>query len=61
MKARLKAIMHELKRGIITKEQAVSKVASAKGWISHANTHNYTVANHINELWEEVNTSESFQ
>ncbi len=61
MKARLKALIHELKRGIISKEQAVSKIASANGWISHANAHNYSVANHISELWEEVNASESFR
>ena len=61
IKARLKEVIHLLKRGSITKEQAVSIVASAKGWISHANTHNYTVANYIDELWEEVRTTESFR
>ena len=50
--------MHDLKHGDISKEQAISKIASAKGWAKHANAHNYAVANHIQELWEEVRAYE---
>ena len=50
----LKAVMHDLRRGSITKDQAIAKVASAKGWIKHANAYHFTVKNHIQELWEEV-------
>lgn len=58
MKAHLKEVMYLLKRGKISKEQAISKVASAQGWAKHANAHNYAVSNHIQELWEEVKAYE---
>lgn len=40
MKHRLLRIPYQLKHHIITKEQAVSKLASFDGWINHANCHN---------------------
>ena len=58
IKRHLRETMHLLRQGRITPETAKSKIASAKGWIQHANAHNYTLANHINELWEEVKAYE---
>lgn len=54
----LRETMHLLKCGRITPKTARSKIASAKGWIQHANAHNYAMANHINKLWEEVKAYE---
>ena len=50
----LREVMHLLKQGRISPETANAKVASARGWVQHANAHHYAVANHIDELWEEV-------
>jgi hypothetical protein len=50
----LREVMHLLKQGRISQETAKAKVASARGWVQHANAHHYAVANHIDELWEEV-------
>lgn len=58
IKKHLNETMYLLKHGRISKEQARSKVASAKGWIKHANSHNYAIANKIDNLWKEVNEYE---
>lgn len=50
----LREVMHLLKQGRISPETAKAKVASARGWVQHANAHHYAVANHIDALWEEV-------
>ena len=50
----LRRVMYQYRRGEITKEQAVSKIASAKGWLRHANAHHFSVSHQIEELWEEV-------
>lgn len=55
---RLKEIPWELKHGKITKEQAEGKIASAHGWLKHANTHNLRMAIHLDELKAEVEAME---
>ncbi len=50
----LREVMHLLEQGRISPETAKAKVASARGWVQHANAHHYAVANHIDALWEEV-------
>lgn len=50
----LREVMHLLKQGRISPKTAKAKVASARGWVQHANAHHYAVANHIDALWEEV-------
>ncbi len=47
-------IPYLFQNGFITAEQAVSKVASAQGWLKYANTHNLKVAMRFDELYEEV-------
>jgi hypothetical protein len=54
IKNRLKVIPWELKHGKITKIQAIGKLASAKGWLKHANTHNLQMALRLDELTAEV-------
>jgi len=54
IKKRLKVIPWELKHGKITKEQAVGKLASAHGWLKHANAHNLRRAVRLDELTAEV-------
>ncbi|WP_286821283.1 RNA-directed DNA polymerase [Mitsuokella sp. UBA4253] len=54
IKKHLKETMYLLKHGRISKDQALAKIASAKGWIKHANSHHYTMATHIDDLWKEV-------
>ena len=50
VRQRLKEIPWELKHGKITKEQAEGKIASAHGWLKHANTHHLRMAIKLDEL-----------
>jgi len=54
IKKRLKVIPWALKHGRITKEQAIGKLASANGWLKHANAHNLRMAIRLDELTAEV-------
>lgn len=54
IRKRIRMIPWQYKHGIITAEQAVSKVASAKSWLKHANTYNFQKAAGLEGLWEEV-------
>lgn len=52
IKRRMKGLIWEYKHHRITKIQALSKIASAEGWMKHATTHNLAVSLKINELKE---------
>lgn len=54
IRTRLKVIPWALKHGRITKEQALGKLASANGWLKHANAHNLRKAIRLDELTAEV-------
>lgn len=54
VRQRLKKIPWELKHGKITKEQAQGKIASANGWLKHANAHHFRMAIKLDELKAEV-------
>ena len=54
VKQRLKEIPWELKHGKITKEQAEGKIASAHGWLKHANTHHLRMAIKLDDLKAEL-------
>lgn len=54
MKKNLKSVIHDLKRGLISKDTARSKIASAKGWLCHANAHNLSMSLRIDDLYKEV-------
>jgi len=54
IRKRLKVIPWALKHGRITKEQAVGKLASANGWLKHANAHHLRMAIRLDELTAEV-------
>jgi len=54
VKRRLKALPWDLKHGRITKEQALGKLASAHGWIKHANAHHFRLAIGLDKLKAEV-------
>ena len=54
IRKRLKVIPWALKHGKITKEQALGKLASAHGWLKHANTHHLRMALRLDELIAEV-------
>ena len=52
----IRGIMWQLKRRKITQEQAVSKIASARGWLKHAQTRHLQIALQLDELQKEVNS-----
>ncbi len=54
IRKRLKVIPRDLRRGSITKEQARGKLASAHGWLKHANAHHLRMAVKLDELIAEV-------
>lgn len=54
IRGRLKEIPWQIKHGKITKKQALGKIASAHGWLKHANAHNLRMAIKIDELKAEV-------
>lgn len=54
IKKRIKALPYKVKHKIITKESALSTIASTKGWLQWANTHNFSIALKLNELKNEV-------
>ena len=54
IKKRLKVLPWALKHGRLSKEQAIGKLASAHGWLKHANTHHLRMAVRLDELIEEV-------
>jgi retron-type reverse transcriptase len=55
VKKKIKSLPYLLKTGKISAESARSVIASTKGWIQWANTHNLSVSLHLNQLEEEVN------
>lgn len=62
-KQNVKEIPYDLAHGIITKETALSKVASIKGWLKWANAHNLSLTLEIDRLkeWiENYNGTERF-
>ena len=50
----LSQIPYLFQNGFITAEQAVSKVASAQGWLMYAHTHHLKMAMQFEELYKEV-------
>ncbi len=54
MKARLKEIPHLLRIGKMDKDKAISIIASAEGWIKHANSFHLKDAMQIEKLRKEV-------
>jgi len=54
IRKRLKGIPWALRHGKITKEQAIGKLASANGWLQHANAHHLRMAIRLDELTAEV-------
>ena len=50
----LAQVPYLFQNGFITAEQALSKVASAQGWLKHAQTHNLKVAMQFEQLYKEV-------
>ncbi len=54
IRKRLKVIPWALRHGKITKEQAIGKLASANGWLKHANAHHLRMAIRLDELTAEV-------
>ena len=50
----LSQIPYLYQNGFITAEQALSKVASANGWLKYAQTHNLKIAMEFDELEREV-------
>ncbi len=54
IKQRMKEIPWEIKHGKITKDQALGKLASAHGWLKHANAHNLRMAIDLDGLKSEV-------
>lgn len=54
IKKRLKVLPWALKHGRLSKEQAIGKLASAHGWLKHANAHHLRMAVRLDELIEEV-------
>lgn len=51
---RIKGLVGAIKHGDCTPEQAVSKIASAKGWLKHAQTHNLQISMNIEQVYDEV-------
>lgn len=58
IRARLKAIPHDLKRGVISIERAEGQLASAYGWLKHANAHNLAYAMNLAELKAVIENAE---
>ncbi len=54
VKRRMKALPWEIKHGRITKEQARGKLASAHGWLKHANAHHLRLAIGLDKLKAEL-------
>ncbi len=54
IKKRMKAVPWEIKHGRITREQAEGKIASAHGWLKHANAHHLRLTIKLDELKKEV-------
>ena len=54
IRRRLKILPWALKHGRISKEQAIGKLASASGWLKHANAHHFRMAIRLDELVAEV-------
>lgn len=54
----IKAIMYQLRHGLIDAEQALSKIASVRGWMKWANTHNLQIAMQLSELEKEIMSEE---
>ena len=54
----IKAIMYQLRHGLINTEQALSKIASVRGWMKWANTHNLQLAMQLSELEKEIMSEE---
>lgn len=54
IKRRLKALPYLYRHGELSLKQAMSVVASAKGWLKFANTYNLRQAMAINNLWDEL-------
>jgi retron-type reverse transcriptase len=54
IRRRLKILPWALKHGRISKEQAIGKLASASGWLKHANAHHFRMALRLDELVAEV-------
>lgn len=54
IRKRLKILPWALKHGRISKEQAIGKLASASGWLKHANAHHFRMAIRLDELVAEV-------
>ena len=58
VRRRMKALPWEIKHRRITKEQALGKLASAHGWLKHANAHHLRLAIKLDELQKEVEAME---
>ena len=56
MKKAIRAIPYLYENGFITAKQALSKVSAIKGWIKHANTHNFKISLNLDCVEEKVRT-----
>ena len=54
VKKRLKSLFWKVKHKKISKESAISTIASTKGWLRWANTHNMSLSLKIMELETEI-------
>ena len=54
MKQRLKELAYRIKHKTISKQLAEGQIASAYGWLAHANAHNLYYKLNVNNLWRLV-------
>lgn len=57
VRRRIKALPWDLSHGKITHEQAMGKLASAHGWLKHANAYNLRMSIDFDEIYREVRLS----
>jgi hypothetical protein len=55
----IEAIPYQISHGLITPEQGIAKIDSAKGIFQHANAYNLTESLRLNELREEILRNET--
>ena len=54
IKRRIISLPERVEAGTINIDKAVGKVASAKGWLSHANTNNFKKSIYFDEIYDKV-------
>lgn len=58
IKKHMKELVYLWRSGRITQEKALSKIASAKGWLKHAQTYNLKLAMKIDEIELEIRANQ---